>query len=55
MQKVAFDVKIEPGLQKVSKHIRLTPGIKTGDNARFDVSARGKHLFRDAFLLPSFS
>ena len=26
MKEVAFDVKIEPGLVKVSKHVKLTPG-----------------------------
>lgn len=41
MREVAFDVKIEPGLQKVSKNIKLAPGTKTEDNARLDVSARG--------------
>ena len=41
MREVAFDVKIEPGLQKVSKNVKLTPGTKTEDNARLDVSARG--------------
>ena len=41
MKEVAFDVKIEPGLAKVSKHVKLTPGTNTEDNARSDVSARG--------------
>ncbi len=41
MREVAFDVKIEPGLAKVSKHVRLAPGTNTEDNARSDVSARG--------------
>ena len=41
MREVAFDVKMEPGLQKVSKNVKLTPGTKTEDNARLDVSARG--------------
>ena len=41
MQEVAFDVKVEPGLQKVSKNVKLQPGSKTEDNARLDVSARG--------------
>ena len=41
MREVAFDVKVEPGLQKVSKNIKLAPGTKTDDNARADVSARG--------------
>ena len=41
MQEVAFDVKVEPGLQKVSKNVKLDPGSKTEDNARLDVSARG--------------
>ena len=41
MKKVAFDVKIEPGLAKVSKHVKLAPGTNIEDNARSDVSARG--------------
>ena len=41
MREVAFDVSIEPGLEKVSKNVRLAPGTKTEDNARLDVSARG--------------
>ena len=41
MKEVAFDVKIEPGLAKVSKNVVLAPGTNTEDNARSDVSARG--------------
>ncbi len=41
MREVAFDVKIEPGLENVSKNVKLAPGTKTEDNARSDVSARG--------------
>ena len=41
MKEVAFDVKIEPGLAKVSKNVKLAPGTNTDDNARSDVSARG--------------
>ena len=41
MREVGFDVKVEPGLQKVSKNISLAAGTKTDDNARADVSARG--------------
>ena len=41
MKEVAFDVKIEPGLAKVSKHVKLAPGTNIEDNARSDVSARG--------------
>ena len=41
MQEVAFDVKTEPGLQTLSRNINLTPGTKTEDNARLDISARG--------------
>ena len=41
MKEVAFDVKIEPGLAKVSKNVKLAPGINTDDNAQSDVSARG--------------
>ena len=40
MREVAFDVSIEPGLEKVSKNVRLATGTKTEDNARLDVSAR---------------
>ena len=41
MKEVAFDVKVEPGLAKVSKNVMLAPGTNTDDNARADVSARG--------------
>ncbi len=41
MREVAFDVKIEPGLENVSKNVKLAPGSITEDNARSDVSARG--------------
>ncbi len=41
MREVAFDVKIEPGLEKVSRNVILATGTKTEDNARLDVSARG--------------
>ena len=41
MKEVAFDVKIEPGLAKVSKNMNLAPGSNIEDNARSDVSARG--------------
>ena len=37
----AFDVKVEPWLQKVSKNIKLAHGTKTDDSARADVAARG--------------
>ena len=40
MQEVAFDVKSEPGLQTLSRNINVTPGTKTEDNARLDISAR---------------
>ena len=40
MREVAFYVKVEPGLQKVFKDIKLTPGTKTDDNARADFAAR---------------
>ena len=38
---MAFDVKVEPVLQKVSKNIKLSPETKTDDNARADTAARG--------------
>ena len=41
MRDFAFDVSIEPGLEKESKNVRLAPGTKTEDNARLDVSAGG--------------
>ena len=41
MKEVAFDVKVEPGLAKVSKNVMLAPGTNTDDDARADVSARG--------------
>ena len=41
MKEVAFDVKVEPGLAKVSKNVMLAPGTNTDDNARADVSVRG--------------
>ena len=34
MKEVAFDVKIEPGLAKVSKNMNLAPGSNIEDNAR---------------------
>ncbi len=41
MKEVAYDEKIEPQLQPVSKPLELTKGSNTADNARLDVSARG--------------
>ena len=47
MREVAFDVCIEPGLQNVSRNVKLTPGTKTEGNARLDVSARGIYSSHD--------
>ncbi len=41
MKDIAYDVKVEPGLQKISKHMKLATGTNLADNARLDISARG--------------
>ncbi len=41
MREIAFDVRVEPGLQKVTNNVKLSPGTNRADNARLDISARG--------------